>query len=202
MRMHDIPLPAPVPELPDPDGSVTQLLRVAGRGDPRVQDALFARVYDELHRLARRIGGGRAGETLCTTVLVHEAYLKLVRSAQPGWDGRAHFFGAAARAMRQILVSEARRRCAQKRGDWAVTFEEGEHAAPVQPEELLALDAALERLGALEPRRALVVEHRFFAGLTTEETARLLDVSTATVERDWRSARAWLAQQLGDATPP
>lgn len=198
--MRDASLPDPADQVKPTDGSVTHLLRAAGRGDMHVHDELFARVYDELQRLAHRIGGGRSGETLCTTALVHEAYLKLVPSARLGWESRAHFFGAAARAMRQILVGAARRRSAQKRGggDWAVTFEEGEHAAPAKPEDLLALDAALERLSAIEPRRARVVEFRFFAGLTTEETARALNVSTPTVERDWRSARAWLTHQIGE----
>jgi RNA polymerase sigma factor (TIGR02999 family) len=122
--------------------------------------------------------------------------MKLVPAADIDWESRAHFLGVAARAMRQVLVDAARRRLAQKRGggdDWLVTLDDRAHAAPIRPAELVALDAALEQLAELDPRRARVVEHRFFAGLTTRETAEVLGISTGTVERDWRAARAWLA---------
>jgi RNA polymerase sigma factor (TIGR02999 family) len=182
---------------------VTVLLQAASRGDRAVLDQLFARVYSELQRLARQVRRGRAGETINTTALVHEAYLKLVPSAEVDWEGRSHFFGVAARAMRQILVDAARKQQARKRegAAWAVTFEEGIHKAPVRPAELLALDEALERLGRLNGRRAQIVECRFFAGLTTAETAKALALSTATVERDWRAARAWLTVEMAGGAP-
>ena len=172
---------------------LTAMLQAAG-GDAAMLDALFPLVYAELKRLARAARAGRAHETLCTTGLVHEAYLKLAPSAAGGWQGRAHFFGVAARAMRQLLVDAARRRARAKRGggEWAVTFDEAAHAAPTRGDELLALDEALDRLAALDARQARVVELRFFAGLTSQETAGVLGVSVPTVERDWRAARAWL----------
>lgn len=186
--------------------SVTALLRAAGGGDRAVLDALFQHVYDELRRLASRVRGGGAGDTLCTTALVNEAYMKLVRSANIEWQDRAHFFAVAARAMRQILVDAARRRAREKHGgavsSWAVTFDERIHAAPVRAAELLALDDALERLMAIDERQARVVEQRFFAGLSVPETAAALGVSEATVHRDWRAARAWLRRELGAVDAP
>jgi RNA polymerase sigma factor (TIGR02999 family) len=167
-------------------------------------DELFARVYGELKALAHQVRGGRAGETLNTTALVHEAFIKLANARSVLWKDEAHFFSVAARAMRQIVVDTARRHVAQKRGggDQMVSFNDAEHAAPLRAEELLSLDTALERLAAVDPRRAQVVEHRIFAGITTDETAKLMGLSTATVERDWRVARAWLAAEMaarGDA---
>jgi RNA polymerase sigma factor (TIGR02999 family) len=169
------------------------MLRAAG-SDGAMLDALLPHVYGELKRLARAARAGRAGETLSTTALVHEAYLKLAPSAGAGWEGRAHFFGVAARAMRQLLVDAARRRARVKRGGGgaAVTLDEGGHAAPTRGDELLALDEALDRLAALDPRQARVVELRFFGGLTSAEAAEALGISVPTVERDWRAARAWL----------
>jgi RNA polymerase sigma factor (TIGR02999 family) len=183
---------------------VTRLLEAAAAGRD-VFDQIFERVYQELHTLAHRVRAGRAGETLNTTALVHEAYVKLVPSAASPWESRRHFFGVAARAMRQILVSAARRRMAAKRGGeqgWAVTFDEAVHRGPVRAGELLALDHALERLDGFDPRRARVVELRYFAGLSIDETARALALSTATVERDWRAARAWLGAEVAGASPP
>lgn len=164
-------------------------------------DELFAQVYTSLKALAHKVRGARAGETLNTTALVHETFLKLSAAAPPSWKDEAHFFAVAARAMRQILVDAARREMAQKRGggDRAITsYDDAMHAPPARPEELVALDVALDRLGAVDPRRAQVVEHRIFAGLSTPETARVLGVSTGTVERDWRAARAWLVTELSD----
>jgi len=173
-----------------------------GSGAPPL-DALFTRVYEELRRLAHQVRGGRAGATLDTTALVHEAYIKLAPSSGTTWESRAHFFGAAARAMRQILVDAARRQLAGKRGgaQAAVSFDEALHPAPVRAAELLALDEAIEKLRQFDSRGAQVVEYRFFAGLSTRETAELLGVSTGTVERDWCAARAWLALQLADGAP-
>jgi RNA polymerase sigma factor (TIGR02999 family) len=165
-------------------------------------DLLYDRLYHQLKRLARRVRAGRAGETFNTTALVNEAYLKLASGSGPAWNDHDHFFAVAARAMRQVLVDSARRRLAGKRGggaDWLVSLDESLHPAPVRAEQLLALDEALCRLAELDPRRAAVVEHRYFAGLSIPDTARLLGVAPATVERDWRTARAWLAAALMDA---
>lgn len=195
-----MPGPAALP-LGDPT-SVTALLRAAGGGDGRVLDALFEYVYAELRGLAHRVRCGGAGETLCTTALVHEAFIKLVPSSDIDWRNRAHFFGVAARAMRQILVDAARWRARRQReaGDaWAVTFDEAAQAAPARAEELIALDEALQRLEALDARQARIVEHRYFVGLTAQETAEVLGVSEATVNREWRAARAWLRRELAGA---
>jgi len=164
-------------------------------------DVLYEKVYDQLKKLARRVRAGRAGETLNTTALVNEAYLKLAAGDGQAWSDHDHFFAVAARAMRQILVDSARRRMATKRGggDWVVSLDEAAHPAPVRPEQLVALDEALNRLAAIDPRRAWVVEHRYFAGLSIPETARILGIAPATVERDWRTARAWLAAALREA---
>ncbi len=162
-------------------------------------DALFSRVYSELKRLAHRIRGERPSDTLNTTALVHEAYLKLSAAESLEVKSRAHFFALAARAIRQVLVDAARRQVAQKRGGRLpdVSLDESAYQAPLRPEQLLALDEALDRLQAADPRRASVVEQRIFAGLTADETAEVLGVSRPTVERDWRAARAWLAVELG-----
>lgn len=165
---------------------------------------LYERVYDQLKTLARRVRAGRAGETLNTTALVNEAYLKLAAGKSQSWNDRAHFFAIAARAMRQILVDSARRRMASKRGGgdrWMVSLDETAHSAPMRAEHLIALDEALSRLTKIDPRRASVVEYRYFAGLTAAETAKVLQVSSATIERDWRTARAWLASALKDVAP-
>jgi RNA polymerase sigma factor (TIGR02999 family) len=182
----------PTPELsPNPDST-----------DPGVE-ALFGRIYGELKRLAHSLRGGRGGDTLNTTALVHEAYLKLSSAHSLGIRSRAHFFALAARAMRQILVDTARAQMAQKRGGGAlpwVTLDESFQAQPLRPSQFIALDEALARLEAADPRRAQVVEHRLFGGLTSEETAQLLGVSKPTVDRDWRAARAWLAVELSADT--
>lgn len=184
------------------NASVTDLILAARPDDPDSQNRLFARVYGELKVMARQVRSRGPDETLTTTALVHEAYLKLVPSANRSWEGRNHFFGAAARAMRQILVDAARRHLAAKRANAGeVAVDELRVAAPLRPERLVALDEALERLAAMDPRRARVVEHRVFGGLTTAETAALLGVGTATVERDWRAARAWLAAELAEWDP-
>jgi RNA polymerase sigma factor (TIGR02999 family) len=174
--------------------------RGGGRG--AAIDELYGRVYDQLKKLARRVRAGRAGETLNTTALVNEAYLKLAAGSGVTWHDHDHFFAVAARAMRQILVDSARRRLAAKRGGgWQVSLDETVHPAPIRAEELVALDEALDRLAAFDPRRAAVVEHRYFAGLTIPETARILGIAPATVERDWRTARAWLASGLKETAP-
>ena len=141
-------------------GDVTRRLLAARDGDPAAQDALYARVYGELCRLARRVRAGRAGATLSTTALVHEAYVKLRPARAGAWAGRAHFFGAAARAMRDVLVDAARRRAAEKRGGGAVLVTLGDAAEAVRPDELLALDEALVGAGAIDPRRLRVGKYR------------------------------------------
>lgn len=189
--------------LPEPSDPTLKTAFEAGQSEgTRPVDALFGRVYTSLKGLAHQVRRGRAGETLNTTALVHEAFVKLSSSDGATWNDEAHFVALAARAMRQILLDAARRELALKRGGDGspmLSYDDAQHAAPIRSEELIALDGALERLTAVDPRRALVVEHRIFAGLSTEETARLLGISASTVERDWRAARAWLAMEIGHA---
>ena len=164
----------------------------------RAIDDLFNATYAELRRLASSVSGHDAGVTLSPTALVNEAWLKLSRSAALAVTSRAHFKRDAARAMRQVLVEAARRRRTGKRGGGggAITFDEALHATTNDADELLALDEALDELARLHPRQAMMVESRFFGGLDVAETAELLQVSEATVLRDWRAARAWLAREL------
>lgn len=162
---------------------------------------LLPQVYDELRRLAGAVlGGERASHTLQTTALVHEAYLRLSGSAGAGWTDRAHFFRVAAKTMRHILIDHFRQRAAEKRGGGARGVRLSETAALLNDSEteILELEDALEQLTALSPEKARVVELRFYAGCTIDETAEALGISTATAERHWRFARAWLKTQLGD----
>ena len=178
---------------------ITQLLADLSGGNREVVDALMPRVYDELQVLARRqLRGERAGHTINTTALVHEAYLKLVDQREVDWQNRAHFFSLAALAMRRILINYAHKHKAEKRGGGQVvaTFEEGNMARESRADELIALDEALTRLEKLNERQASVVTYRFFGGLTQEEIAEVLEVSVPTVRRDWRLARAWLSREL------
>ncbi len=163
---------------------------------PPGADTLFAELYTELRRRARGARRRSAAETLSTTGLVHETYLKL--RGRDVWASREHFLNTAARAMRQVLVNAAEARVAAKRGGgaWTVTLDEGLGVAPARAEDILELDQALERFAAISPRQARVVECRYFAGLSVEETAAALAIGTATVQRDWRFARAWLQQAL------
>jgi RNA polymerase sigma factor (TIGR02999 family) len=162
-------------------------------------DTLFPLVYGELRVIARRKLGGRTGETLGTTALVHEAYLKLVDQSRVGWRDRAHFFAVAAMAMRQILVDHARHHAARKRGGgWRrVSLQDDVVSVGEQADALLELDRALERLAGLNTRLARVVECRFFGGLTEQETAEALGVTERTVRRDWVKARGLLYHELG-----
>ncbi|MBT8405394.1 MAG: sigma-70 family RNA polymerase sigma factor [Gemmatimonadetes bacterium] len=186
------------------ESDVNRLLASAAGGDSAAFDQVFRIVYDELRQLARQVRRGRGAATVNTTALVHEAYLRLLPSRTFAWEGRSHFMGVAARAMRQVLVRAAERRSAGKRGGGAVdlSLDDAVHAplqAPagsISAEQIIALDAAIERLEALDPRQARVVECRFFAGLSVDETAAALNVSAPTVKRDWRAARAWLARAL------
>lgn len=181
-----------------PTGEITVLLRRAHDGDSTALERLLPLVYDELRAAARRaLAREHVGHTLHATELVHEAYFKLLGHHAP-WQDRTHFFGVAARAMRQVLVEHARRRLADKRGGGAVhvTLGAGENARAADDEEIVALDEALERLGAVQPRLRTLVEYRFFGGLSEREIATLLDVSERTVQRDWARARAWLHAEL------
>ncbi len=177
---------------------ITQLLDALNQGHPEAMDKLFVCVYDELRRLARAVRRGKNDETLNTTALVHEAYLKLVGSDQLDVQSRQHFMRVAARAMRQVLVTAAHKRMRQKRGggEAPITLDEALYAGPVMPAQVVALDEALQRLEARDPRQVQVVECRFFAGFTIPETAEILGLSVATVNREWRMARAWLAGAL------
>jgi len=177
---------------------ITRLLVAYGNGDASALDSLLPRVYETLRGIARRRRSYERGHTLDTTALVHEAYLALAGQTGLAPKNRLHFFAIASRLMRNILVDHARERAAQKRGGGLVrtSLDDREIAVEERAEELLALDQALDRLAALEPRMAKVVEYRFFGGLTLEETAELLEVSTMTVIRDWQKAKAWLYRFL------
>jgi len=177
--------------------NVTQMLLAWREGDEAARDALIPLVYDQLHRIARHhLRHERPGHSLQTTALINEAYLKLIEQSV-SWQDRNHFFGIAARLMRQILVDHARARQRLKRGGNAhqisLTAAEGEQE---QVADLLALNDALEALSEADPQRSRIVELRFFGGLTIEETAQVMRVSTPTVERGWRAARAWLQTEL------
>jgi RNA polymerase sigma-70 factor, ECF subfamily len=175
----------------------------SGSGDATPVDRLVPLIYEELRELAhRQLAGEHGDHTLQTTALVHEAYLRLADGHVTG-RGRAYFFAAAARAMRQVLVDRARRRRAAKRGGAAERITLGDNVAAVDAYavELLDLDEALTRLAQLSPRQVQVVEHRFFAGLSVKQTAEALGVSPRTVEGDWALARAWLLRELEGGTP-
>jgi RNA polymerase sigma factor (TIGR02999 family) len=178
---------------------VSQLLVNWGQGDKNAREALIPLVYGELRRLARRrLGGERPDHSLESAALVNEAYLRLVRQDALQWQNRAHFFGVAAQVMRHILVDHARNRRAGKRGGGAapLTLNTG-IALPQQREfDLLALDDALKELAAFEPQLSRMVELRFFGGLSIEETSVVMEVSPATVKREWALARAWLQRKI------
>jgi len=165
---------------------------------PRELDDLFSRAYEELRRLASAVRRGDRSATLNPTALVHEAWLKLARTPGLAPTSELHFKRIAARAMRRVLIGAARARLATKRGsgDALVTFNDELDAAPGAPDDVVALDGALDRLAAIHPRQAAMIEARFFGGLDVRETAELLDVSEATILRDWRAAKAWLALEL------
>ena len=178
---------------------VTTLLLAWGDGDERALEQLVPLVHRELRRLAQRaMAGERANHTLQPTALVNEVYLRLVDMKNVRWNDRAHFFALSARLMRRILVDIARSRRYKKRGGGAATIglDEGLVAAPQREEDLVALDDALGRLAAFDPRRSQVVELRFFGGLGVEEIAEVLKVSRHTVMRDWTLARTWLFREL------
>jgi RNA polymerase sigma factor (TIGR02999 family) len=183
----------------DEKGDVTRLLAAMSAGDRAAFDQLFPLVYDELRRIAHRhLRGERTGQTLATTDLVHEAYFSLIGIERVSWADRAHFLAVAARAMRRVLINRAEARGAQKRGGGRQQDSLDANALPaaVPDEQLLALDEALRLLEARNERYGRIVECRFFAGMSIEETASVLSVSPATVKRDWTLARAWLHREL------
>jgi RNA polymerase sigma factor (TIGR02999 family) len=182
-----------------PPGDVTELLSQYRGGKREALDLLVPLVYDELRRIAARyMRAEAASHTLQPTALVNEAYMRLVDQREVEWQSRAHFFGVAAQLMRRLLVDHARGRNRQKRGGGLVVvpLEEQDVAAPDDGLDLVALDDALERLAELSPQQARVVELRYFAGLSIEETAEVLGVSTMTVKRGWAMARAWLHREI------
>jgi RNA polymerase sigma-70 factor, ECF subfamily len=180
---------------------VTQMLLDWGNGDKAALDKLVPVVYQELRRLARYyMRHERAGHTLQTSALVNEAYIRLVDYRQMRWQGRAHFFAVAAQAMRRILVEHARKRHFAKRGGGAVqvSLDEAATVSEKQASDLIALDDALSSLEAIDPRKCRIVELRYIGGLNIEETAEVLSISPATVQREWRSAKAWLYRTISE----
>lgn len=183
----------------DSSGEITRLLQAHHAGDRESFDQLVPLVYDRLRRIARgQLARGGRGRTLDTTSLVHEAYVQLVDETGVDWQDRGHFYAISARAMRRIVVDYARQRTAQKRGGGKpdLTLEPGLIGVEQQAELVLAVDQALERLADFNERLARVVECRYFAGMTEQETAEALDSSLRTVQRDWLRAKAWLRKEL------
>jgi RNA polymerase sigma factor (TIGR02999 family) len=179
--------------------NVTQLLMAWGKGDAEALNALMPQVREELHRLAAHyMAAERPGHVLQATALVNEAYLRLVDWKNVQWADRAHFFAMAANMMRRVLVDYARSRGRAKRGAEAihVSFAEALNKAAPESADVLAVDDALQQLELMDPRKSKIVELRFFGGLSLEETAEALNVSVATVRRDWGFTRAWLAREL------
>jgi RNA polymerase sigma factor (TIGR02999 family) len=185
---------------------VTRILSALDQGDPHAAEELLPLVYDQLRRLAaKKLAQEKPGQTLQATALVHEAYLCLLDTDQPAhWSGRGHFFAAAAEAMRRILIDNARRKRRPKHGGGRQRVELDEALSLAEPPsyDLLALDEALSRLAAREPRKAELVKLRFFAGLTAAEAAQVLGISTATAERYWAYARIWLFAELNEPDSP
>jgi RNA polymerase sigma-70 factor, ECF subfamily len=187
----------PIPSLPPQE--VTQLLVDWGNGNQAALDRLMPLVYTELRQLAHRyMRRERPGHTMQTTALIHEAYLRLVDQNQVRWQHQAHFFGIAARLMRQILIEHARSHTRVKRGGGVgtISLDEAAVVSQMRAMELLALDDALERLATIDPRKSQVVELRFFGGLSVEEAAQVLNIAPNTVLRDWRMAKAWLRREI------
>jgi RNA polymerase sigma factor (TIGR02999 family) len=186
--------------LQDKPTQITELLLRWSQGDVAAREDVVPLVYDELRRIARySLAGWRSNQTLQSTALVHEAYLRLVDRTSVHWDNRVHFFAVASQLMRRILVDHARRVNAKKRGGECLTLVLDEALAVPENErevDLLALDDALNALAKLDERQCRLVEHRYFGGLSIEETAEALQISPATVKREWATARLWLLQQI------
>ena len=180
---------------------VTQLLRAWREGDQTAQEKLLPLVYDELRRMAGYyLRGERPGHTLQTGALVHEAYLLLAGQDQIDWQNRAHFFGMAAQAMRHVLVDYARARNYQKRGGKLqhIALSDAGELAHERAAEMVALDEALQSLAKFDQRKSHIIELRYFGGLTVEETAEVLGISSATVVRDWTAAKVWLLHEMSE----
>ena len=192
---HGAPENTPVPE---DGGEVTRLLRQLRSGDQDAAGKLIAAVYGELRQVAARaMRSERPGHTLQPTALVHEAFLKLAGSAGVEWRDRAHFFGVAARLMREILVDYARKHGAAKRGSGVrITLDDSLLISEDRLGDVVAIDEVVKRLEALDPRQGHIVELRFFGGLSVEEVAEVMQISTPTVKREWQSAKAWLHREL------
>jgi len=183
---------------------ITRMLDAAREGDAEANEELFASVYPRLRQIAKqRRGGWRGDDTMDTTALVHEAYLKIAARPEAQYDSRGHFFAVAATAMRQILINYAERKGAAKRGGGAtpVTLRDSDLVSDEALDDLLALNHALEKLEAFSERQARVVECLFFAGYRVAETAEALEISPATVKRDWAAARAWLYREIHHGAP-
>lgn len=179
--------------------AITKVLDSAVAGNRQSAAELVQSLYGELKKLAQhRLAQLPPGQTLTPTALVNEAYLRLVRKTDPGWNGRSHFFGAAARAMREILIEQARRKAAKKRPDAHRRAPLEEHVPVINPpsDNVLALNEALEELEAYDARKGEIVNLRYFAGLTVKETADVMGLSEGTIEREWRFVRAWLYTRL------
>lgn len=193
--MSDEPAkPAPVN-----NGDFTRILDSARTGDPKAAEELLPLVYDELRKLAAaKMAQERPDQTLQPTALVHEAWLRLVGKQNPQWNGRGHFFGAAAEAMRRILIDNARRKRTERHGGGQVKMDiqKIELAEPTKDEELLAVNDALERLAVRDKQKAELVKLRYFVGLTTEEAAEVLGISVPTADRWWNFSRAWLFEEI------
>jgi RNA polymerase sigma factor (TIGR02999 family) len=194
---------------PRESAEITRLLKAWARGDSAALDRLTPLVYERLRRMARSyMRNERPGHTLQATALVNEAFLRLVDARGLDWTDRAHFFAVCARVMRRILVDAARSRAATKRGgqadrvehSTAINFDQLPDPASQTSAQVCALDEALTRLAQIDPRRAQVIELRFFGGLTVEETAQVLQTSPQTVMREWKLARAWLARELSQSS--
>ncbi|MBI5086966.1 MAG: sigma-70 family RNA polymerase sigma factor [Acidobacteria bacterium] len=184
----------------DRPGNITTLLRQLRQGDSSAEERLLGLVYEDLRRLAQScMRGERGGHTLQPTALLHETWMRLIRDSEIDWQNRAHFFALAARAMRRILVEYARRRGSAKRGGIRARVEltDGLVVSEDQIERILVVEEALDELQGLDARQARIVEMRFFGGLTEDEVAAVLGLTTRAVKRDWQMARAWLGTRLG-----
>ena len=185
--------------MPEEPNELTRVLQELGAGGKRSAEELLPLVYEELRSLARsRMAREAPGQTLQATALVHEAYLRLIGDADPGWNGRGHFFGAAALAMRRILVEQARRKGRLKHGGGQRRVDVADAGLAIEPpgSDVLAVDQAVRRLEQEDARKGRIVNLRYFAGLTAKETAEVLGLSLGTIEREWRFIKAWLQVEL------
>jgi RNA polymerase sigma factor (TIGR02999 family) len=188
--------------MPSDAGDVTRFLVQWSKGDSSALDRLTPLVYEELHKLASHyLRGERPQHTLQPTALVHEAYVRLVRSGPPDWDGRSHFYAFAAHLMRQILVDYARRQSSAKRDCTKISLDQSTAMPASRAADVLDLHDALSELDNLDPRKGRIIELRYFAGMQVEETAKVMDLSVATIRRELRMAEAWLHRALAGEAP-